>query len=277
MEDFLYKWQELIGAALGPFLGVILAAIGFWVKGWIERKRERRETLRRIEIAITRSLNDSFVAREQLKRFAKLLRKLGAGARAETNPKVFFLERINFPSIREVYRDADAPVFKVKSYYLHNKLSFIDAGIKEVNDTLVALRNDFAELMRNNEMLVTLMQKNPNPPVQRETYAESLEAFAAAIEGYANAHLNEGIKMMSQIKVYNDWLRKQFGFFTWWKYESTRLKYFPNKSEQRKYARNLDSLDKIDTLIEAQVVLDIAEAEARGEKYAKERASKKAS
>jgi len=32
MEEFVNKWQTLIGSALGPFLAVILSAIVFWIK-----------------------------------------------------------------------------------------------------------------------------------------------------------------------------------------------------------------------------------------------------
>lgn len=66
---FLDTWQTLVGAALGPFLAVVLSAIGFWIKSIVENKRERKEFLRRIEVGITRSLDDTYKTRQKLKCF----------------------------------------------------------------------------------------------------------------------------------------------------------------------------------------------------------------
>lgn len=76
MEEFLNKWQTLIGSALGPFLAVILSAIGFWIKSIIDNKKERKEFLRRIEVGITRSLDDTFKTRIKLQYFVSRLRTL---------------------------------------------------------------------------------------------------------------------------------------------------------------------------------------------------------
>ncbi|MBI3335850.1 MAG: hypothetical protein HY001_05160, partial [Candidatus Portnoybacteria bacterium] len=46
LVNFLYRWQELAGAAIGPFLAVILSAIGFWIKSIMESKKELKEFLR---------------------------------------------------------------------------------------------------------------------------------------------------------------------------------------------------------------------------------------
>lgn len=265
MEEFINKWQTLVGSALGPFLAVILSAIGFWIKSAIEGKKERKEFLRRIEISTTRSLNDTYTVREQLKRFTLLIKNLAGEAKAETDDKTFFLNRVNFPTIREVYRDTETPSFKVKSYYLHNKLLWIDAGIKEMNETIANLKNDFGDLIRQNEMLVVLMRNNPNPPNQRRVYADNLESFAKAIEGYSK-HIQQGIEIMTQIKVYNEQMRKRHGYWFWWKHEGTKFKYFRNKTEQKEFARNLDSLERIDKVIQKEVESSIAEAEKRSAK-----------
>jgi hypothetical protein len=265
--DFLYKWQDLTGAALGPFLAIILSALGFWVKEKRAAIRERKEAHRRIEIAVARSLNDAFILREQLKWMAGRVNTLARAARAITEPNIFFMNRVNFIPMREIYRDADLSRFKVRSYYIHNKLLFLDAGIKETNEAVVGLKNDFEEIVKQNATLVALMNDTPNPPMQRETYAANLEAFATEAEGYATSFLNTGIKTMVQLKVYNNLLRERHGYWVWWRNESTWLKYFRTKTEQKKYARTLNSLDAIDALIETKVQQIMQEAETRGEKF----------
>jgi hypothetical protein len=270
MIDFLNKWQTLIGAGLGPFLAVILSAIGFLIKSKLDKNAEIRETMRRIEVGVSTALNDIFFTQALLKNFAKAIRALASRARAETNPKVFFLERINCPAFLEVYRDPDIHTLKVRSYYLHNQSLFMDSRIKEMNRILPQLKPDFEDVIRQNEILVTLMQSgsSPHPPTQRISYAENLEAFAAGIETYAIERLKEPIKILTQIKIYNDMLRKPWfrGYYTWWKMESPKFKFCLTKEERMKFAKNLDSLDRIDAVIEEEVKEAIKEAEKRGYK-----------
>lgn len=265
---FLDTWQTLAGAALGPFLAVILSAIGFWIKSSIDSKRERKEFLRRIEIGITRSLDDTYKTRQKLQYFVSRLRTLVAEIKAATDPRQFSLESINYPTIRDIYRDIDTPNFKVKSYYLHNKLLWADAGIKETNETVISLKNDFSELQRKNELHIILMRQNqtPNPPQQRAEYAANLELFANAIDDFIARFMKQGIEIMTQIKIYNEHLRKKRGNWFLWKHEGTKFKYFRNKNEQKAFARNLDSLERIDKVIQKEVEAAIADAEGRSKK-----------
>src|SRR3990167_10357852 len=198
---FLDTWQTLIGAALGPFLAVLLSAIGFWIKSIVENKRERKEFLRRIEVGITRSLEDTYKTRQKLLYFVSRLKNLVAEIRAVTDPRQFSLESINYPTVREIYRDIEAPNFKVKSYYLHNKLLWADAGIKETNETVISLKNDFAELQRKNELHIILMKQNanPNPTQQRAEYSANLVLFANAIDDFIARFMKQGIEIMTQI------------------------------------------------------------------------------
>lgn len=268
MEEFINKWQILIGSALGPFLAVVLSAIGFWIKSAIGSKNERKEFLRRVEIGITRSLDDTFKTRIKLQYFVSRLRSLITEIKAVTDERHFSLESINYPTIRDIYRDIEAPNFKVKSYYLHNKLLWADAGIKETNETVISLKNDFAELQRKNEMLIILMRQNqtPNPTQQRGVYAENLESFANAIDEFIKKFIGQGIEIMTQIKIYNEHLRKKHGYWFLWKHEGTRFKYFRNKTEQKNFARNLDSLERIDKVIQKEVEKAIKDAEDRASK-----------
>lgn len=270
---FLDTWQTLIGAAAGPFLAVILSAIGFWVKSAVESKKERKEFLRRIEVEITRSLDDAYKTRQKLLFFVSRLRNLVVEIRAVTDPRQFSLESINYPTIREIYRDIEAPNFKVKSYYLHNKLLWTDAGIKETNETVISLKNDFAELQRKNELHIILMRQNanPNPAQQRAEYSANLVLFANAIDDFTKRFMKQGIEIMTQIKIYNDHLRRKRGYWFLWKHEGTKFKYFRNKAEQKKFSRNLDSLERIDEVIQPEVEAAIKEAEERAQKLSTDR------
>ena len=234
MEEFINKWQTLVGSALGPFLAVTLSAVGFWIKSVIESKNERKEFLRRIEISMARSLNDIFTVREQLKWFSQRVKNLATESKSITDDRIFFLNRINFPTTREIYRDIDMPNFKVKSYYLHNKLMWVEAGIKEINETIFNLKNDFEDLIRQNEVLVAVMRNNPNPQMQREAYERNLESFAKAIDEYVSKSIKQGIEIMTQVKIYNEKMRKRFNYWFWWKQEGTKFKYYHTKNSTKR-------------------------------------------
>lgn len=265
ITNFIKGWQELIGAALGPFLAIILSAIGFWIKSTIEDRRERKEFLRRIEISLARSLNDIFTAREQLKWFSSRVKNLAAESKSITDDKIFFLNRVNFPTVREIYRDIDMPNFKVKSYYLHNKLMWVDAGTKEMNEVVINLKNDFEDLIRQNELLVAVMRNNPNPKMQRSAYEQNLESYASAIDDFTSKSMGQGIEIMTQVKIYNEKLRRKGHWFLW-RQEGTRLKFFRTKTEQKAFSRNLDSLDRIDKVIQKEIETTITNAENRAKK-----------
>src|SRR3989344_1846095 len=270
---FINTWQTLIGAALGPFLAVILSAIGFWIKSAIGSKEERKEFLRRIEIGITRSLDDTYKTRQKLQFFVSRLRTLITEIRAVTDARQFSLESINYPTMRDIYRDIDVQNFKVKSYYLHNKLLWADAGIKETNETVISLKNDFAELQRKNELHIILMKQNanPNPAQQRAEYSANLVLFANAIDDFIARFMKQGIEIMTQIKIYNEHLRRKRGYWFLWKHEGTKFKYFRNKEEQKQFSRNLDSLERIDEVIRTEVEASMNEAEERAKKLSQDR------
>lgn len=268
MEELINKWQTLVGATLGTFLAVISSLVTYAIHSANKRRKERKEFLRRIEISITQSLDSTYKMRQQLKQIAQSIKNLATTAREMANNKTFCLDRINFSPVREVYMDKEASYFKVKSYYLHNKLLWIDAGIKEVNEINTNFKNDFNDLIKQNELLIILIKENPNPDpsVQKTAYAKNLESFASVIEEYINNHIPQGIEIMTQIKIYNEHLRKKCGYWFLWKHEGTKLKYFRNKPEQKKFAGNLDSLDRIDKVIQKKVESAIKETENRATK-----------
>ncbi|MFA6410040.1 MAG: hypothetical protein WCW26_00480 [Candidatus Buchananbacteria bacterium] len=261
MEEFILNWQTLIGSALGPFL----LGVGFWVKGIIKAREEYKELLRRVEISTTQSLDSIYKMYQQLEQVIGRIKNLAKSVRAITDNKTFCLDRANFPPVREVYSDKEAPYFKIKSYYLHNKLLWIDAGIKEVNEINANFKNDFNDLMRQNELLVVLNQKNPNPDpsAQRTAYANNLENFASVVEEYINNHILKGIEIIAQIKIYNGHLRKGCGFWFRWKHEGFSFNFLCKRIELKKVVNDIESLDAIDAAIKKEVDLLIQQIEKR--------------
>jgi hypothetical protein len=251
LEEFINKW----GSTIGPSLAVLVSAFGFWVKSVRKNRAERKESLRRIEIGTTRSLNDVDKTRQKLENFVSRLRDSADNIKAITDSFTFSLDGTNFPSIREVYRDAEAPNFTIKSYYLHNKLLWIDAGIKEINGMMISFKNDFTELLRKNELHVILIKQNktPDPTRQRMDYANNLESFANAIEKFNNEFIEDVVEIMAQVKIYNAHVYAKRGFLFLWKHEGTSCKFFRNEKERQNFYGNPDSLSRIDKVLTEEV------------------------
>jgi|GEM_PF-541300 len=248
----IHEWQALIGSALGPFLAIIFSGVAFWLKSITEERKNRKEALRQVEVDITRSLNDVYVVKDQLKYFIKRAKLLISDI-ATTGACQFSLEVTNFPSIREIYSKSNMPNLRVKSYYLHNKLLWVEAGIKEINGTVVNFKNDFLEIQRKNELQVILMSQNSksDPRVQRKDYSNSLESFINAIEEFSEKYIDNIINIMTQVKIYNNHLRNEYLFL--WKHEGRSFKFYNSNEAYNKFSKNLDSMNNIDECIKEEV------------------------
>lgn len=274
--EFLKEWQDLVGAALGPFLAVILSAIGFWIKSSIDKSKERAEAMRRIEAYTARALNDIFFIREKLKFFVGQLRILATSIMDVQNPTEFSLNTVNCPFLGVIYLDPDALNFRIRSYYLHNKVMWMDAEIKDINGIITNLERDFDNVIKRNDMIVGLMRSDDGKPrdasSQRTSYAENLEILAAGIEEYYTRKFPKTIESISQLKIYNTKVRKPYfrGFFEWWLYEGVSFKYFSSMKDFNSFARNLESIDRIDQSLEKEVKTAIENAEERGKKMSEE-------
>lgn len=274
--EFLKEWQDLVGAALGPFLAVVLSAIGFWIKSSIDKSRERAEAMRRIEAYTARALNDIFFIREKLKFFVGQLRTLATSIRSVQNPVEFSLHTVNCPFLGVIYLDPDALNFRIRSYYLHNKVMWMDAEIKDINGIVTNLERDFDHVIKRNDMIVGLMRTDDDRPRdathQRTSYAENLEILAAGIEEYYTRKFPKTIKSIAQLKIYNTKVRKPHfrGFFEWWIYEGVSFKYFRSMKAFKDFARNLESIDRIDKTLEEEVKTVMGKAEERGIAIAQE-------
>lgn len=261
----MFQWQTLIGSALGAILAIVGSLLLYIINLCYEKRKGYKETLRHIEISITQSLDSIYKVRQQLTKIVERMKELATTVTLTQDNRTFSLERMNFPPVREIYRNTEVTFFKVKSYYLHNKLLWVDAAIKEINEINRNFKNDFADLVRQNELLITLIKENPtpDPSVQRNAYANNLENFSSEIDKYIKEHIPSVIEIIVQIKIYNEYLRKNYcrGFIWRWKNEGTTFKYFKNKKEQRKFARNLESLERVDRVIQEEVKKMIVEIE----------------
>ena len=260
---FVYKWQTLIGSTLGPFLAIFLSLIGFFATSKYKSWTYKKESIRLVEVSITRTINDLYSTRKKLEDFIDRLRKLAKDVRATTGDKTYSLERTNFPAAREIFFNTDLPNLKFGSIYLHNQILFTDSGIKEINSWLIKMEKDFESMATKNEFLVGLSPK-PSAHDQRTQYAENLEIFADAIKNFV-IHIKREIKTVTQIKIYNLKLMQK-RIRTIWKYESGKFKYFKTSNEKNEYKKWSNIIDRINNIIDKEVELSLADAEENFQK-----------
>ncbi|MBI2609859.1 hypothetical protein HYW53_01640 [Candidatus Giovannonibacteria bacterium] len=240
------KWQQLYGGAIGSFVAVVFALFAYLLKTWIDNRKERRENFRLIEISTATSLNDVYNVKKALIFQAERMRELTKKVR-ETKENELAIYRINFITIRIVNNYSDAPVFKTKSYYLHNKILMALAGINELNNVIKDLKANFESIFYQNELLVTRLAQNDSVISARETafqhksFADNLENFAESIENFASSYIAVAITNLCQIRFYNRKLRRRFGFF------------FRLINEKNKSSDELAVIDRIDKIIEHDI------------------------
>lgn len=240
--EWLYTWQELVGALVGSSLGIIFAGAGFLIVRWVNIMDERKEALRKIEISNTYSLHTTIEMQERLIYFVKRARTFVQEIRSITSPVDIVFSTINFPSLGAIHLDPSCHTSRIKSYYLHNKLLIMHAGTTNANLILTQFKEDFANIVRMNETLINITSSNPNPPAQRAAYADNVDAFATEVERFSS-ELHKGMKTMVQIRVYNSHLRKNFFRGLLWRW----------RSEGIFSAKSIDLVDEIDIAIEQEV------------------------
>lgn len=266
-EEFLNKWQTLIGAAAGPFLAIILSAIGFWIRSKYVAWKERKEAIRQTEVSIARSMNDMYRTKQELAYFIERIRSVVTVGQAITDDRTYFIEETNFPHFKEIFVDTTLPILKFKSYYIHNKLLINDTAITATNHILKGLKESYSKIIDNNKFLVALRQ---NPKEQRSTYTENLIGFADTLEKDVLTSITNGLEALMETKLYNLKLMKH-PMFTVWKYEGKSFKFFKDKDDLKKRRGNLDMLDALDKLFEKEVKDALNKAEERGKTIKQEK------
>lgn len=258
--EFLDKWQTLVGAALGSFSAIIFASIGFWIKNWIEKRRMQREALRTVEISLTQVLNDLLFIEDQVEDFIKRVQIIIKGIEEITNESTYVLNRTNFPAITAIPFDQKLTTMRFKSYYLHNKILFINKMVRWANDTLFQFRGDFENLITENREMRELIP----PREHRNTYSHNLKGYLKMVNEVLCSLKGNNFKSVVQAKVFNLKLMKG-RFLTLLKYEQISFKYFKNKKMFDEYIGNIDSIKRIDDLIDKEVVELMSKTQQREE------------
>ena len=255
MIEFLYNWQELVGAFLGPFLAIILSVIGFFIKDRYEKEKEYEELLRMLEVSLTQALNNIGVAVTHLEDFSKRadeiisnIDAILAGSNNKTPHEKSYVLFTDFPLVTRIGFDQGLTKGRFKSYYLHNKILNIAFQIRYINDTFFELREEYKELMERYQFSMKIKEL--------QSYKESLKSVVFAVNHFRLRIEKDIVSSLLKTKLYNEQLRK--------KPKLRSKKYKINKSvrsydiveiekvfSKKGRGMDLDDVYKIDSLLES--------------------------
>ncbi len=264
-KEFIHTWEVLIGSALGPFLAIILSAIGFLIKEKWQKKENLKEALRRTEIGLTDTLNQTETSISQLEYFVDRVEAIIKEIKEIKDEGMYAINETNFPPTINIYFDEELKRLKFKSYYLHNKILSVGFIVKWVNSTINQFRKDFVNLVRKNEFLVTM---KIDPKTQRTNYLDTLEGFIKMVKEFLGTLKTDHTELMAQARIYNRKLIKEY-FWTLWKNEGESFKYFRNNKAILEYRRGDQIIDRIDKLIAPEVMQLISKAKAKDSERSK--------
>lgn len=259
-ETFLQKWQTLIGSALGPFLAIILSALGFLIKGLLQKRSDRKEATRRAEIAFSQTLSHLLVAVSQLEDFITRAKIILEEVRKITDPNFYAIQETNFPATIAIYFDEALIKMRFKSYYIHNKILITDYLVRSANGNIKQFRYDFERLLDRNERMAT--PERMRPTAQREAFLENFGGFVTMVETFVNSIKTDNALSIAEAKVFNLKLMKNH-LRTVWKYEGATLKYFRDNKSMEKYNGSMEAVDRINNLMREEAEKLMEEAQYR--------------
>lgn len=250
--NIIKEWQTLVGVLVGSFIGAWMSLMGLYFRDIFKEMNRRKEGRRRIEISSTRALNDIITVKMNLflfiTRTEKIIEEINKFIDDDSK---FVLSDTNFPHLK-IFLDPMLPEIVTKSYYVHNKILGIDTGVKVLNDSLIDLKQNFPLFFKKNEFLVV---NQASKREQKETYRGNLKDFNILIkENLISNSIDVGMKTLMQLKVYNSKMRGRWGWYMRWKYERVDFKYFRGYKEISNYNQELTCIERIDELIESEVL-----------------------
>ena len=247
MIEFLNQWQTLVGAITGPVLGILLAALGFWIKSKFSNYLDRKRAYDRVEIYIAKSVTDFHKAQKELLGFCERLRELIESVQSHP-AESFSLDATDFSYVA-VFEDRELLFLNTKSNYLHNLILGVSIGIEHANSTIDNYRNEFLKLQERNQFIVGL--KEADAAQQKAMYAQNLTILCNTVERYAHS-MDAGFEDFMKIRIYNRRLQDRPVINRWW-HEGISFKFFKNKKAINDYLSTKVAQERIDRTTKHEV------------------------
>ena len=248
-ETLPFKWQTLLGSLAGPILAIYVATN-------IQSRKDVGENIRRVEVSLSGILNDIYESKEVLSDFVGRLDQFIQDIESDNNS--YFVGRINFPN-KKVFLGEQLSNFRLHSLYLHNKLLWIEGGVRNIDVSLNEMHDSFTSILEDSKNNTARM----NAKSQRSLLAQEFRGFQNWVRSLIE-YYDSGIKILVQAKVYNLMLKEEGRSKTIRKYEKLPIKYiFKSKEFKKHYTSIFGMQERIDRLIAPKVQELLDEAQRR--------------
>jgi len=138
------EWQSLVGAFIGAFLPISFALYIRWRDG----RKNYLQGLWKVEKFLAYSINQLYELRESMELFVG--RISNDIAKMEVNKgNQYVLDSTNFP-VQKIEYEVDLFNIRTKSIYLTNKLMMCHLMLKNINDSIDEIRDEYQMLKGRN-------------------------------------------------------------------------------------------------------------------------------
>lgn len=257
-DTLLFKWQTLLGSALGVMGAFLIAVIGFLMAQVYQKYKEVREGIRLTEINLAIGINDLYDAERHLKDFLTRLNEAVIDPLSKsTNPDQYFLNETNFPPLY-IHIDSSLIQARHKSYYVHNKILILIKNIRITNEIFKEMKIKYENIIEKAKFLI---QRSVTPINQKKEYLANNLNFVSFVSDMTD-QLQIAKRAFAETKVYNLKLLEKKRW-TIWCLEGISFKFFCNKRQIEKYKSTLECLDRIDSAIKDETDRLLTDADGR--------------
>ncbi|MBF05433.1 hypothetical protein CL644_01865 [bacterium] len=260
--QFMFNWQQLIGAFAGAFIPLFASLMVYFYISHKSKKRELAELDQYTALAVNNLAELRYEMEIFLKRVSELISTL------HTAEKYFF-GSTNFPKhrtsyIQEILRK------KTGSLFLANKITSTYSMLHDIETSVEDFQEHFDRTTQRNHEVVFLsvpkvrrvegvdVRESVTPEEQKEIYLTGLVGIKNMVEQAMLKNISTCIFSLLSIRIV---LRRYYknGLYWRWKYESVSFKYFRNNTELKEY--KYTSVDRVMGVIEEEISKDMQNLE----------------
>lgn len=177
MEEFLNKWQSLIGAFLGALIPIVFS-IALLLR---QNNKKFLNNLAELDILLAISLTETYAARKELELFIE--RMDGLLKEIPTSRPAYFIADTNFPTLKLDFGNRFIET-RTGSLYLTNKLLSCHIMLKDINNAVADLQYEFRRGLReNHERILSASSMNLTIDSQKSLLSKHAESMKIAVQG----------------------------------------------------------------------------------------------
>ncbi|MBU0614165.1 hypothetical protein KJ766_02695 [Patescibacteria group bacterium] len=210
----LNEWQTLAGALLGALLPMVVALLIYPIQKYREKKRQQKETLRRIEVYTSQIMNDMGDA---LKDWLGFIDRLKDESTKEFNGQIgIFLT--NTPLSVPILYDKKLIQEKTYDIILHNFLLNMGKWVRGFNALLNEKQRSYSALQAETQSQISHARalKDSNPRQIMINYRQMLAEYVEVTEKSLCMSIRNGIEVTTIAKESANAVRRSsFGFKRW--------------------------------------------------------------